>query len=161
MIRRNASRARLKSRSPGGHMEIKERYYRRIPQLVRRDRTNTGTSHLDPNLTDKLHAYALLESVPSVSPGHPSLIPTADGAFTRLLLTIPSYAVEDPTVSAAYESLLSKLPVGVHLVVLAQQSCQDSVNKWLALLDQCSSPWFISVLVLFSESQTEETSMPS
>ncbi len=136
-------------------MEIKERYYRRIPQLVRRDRTNTGTSHLDPNLTDKLHAYALLESVPSVSPGHPSLIPTADGAFTRLLLTIPSYAVEDPTVSAAYESLLSKLPVGVHLVVLAQQSCQDSVNKWLggAYLNGGFGAWefvFTTIITYFA-----------
>jgi hypothetical protein len=33
-------------------------------------------------------------------------------------------------------------------------------TRW-TLLDQCSLPWFTSVLVPFSESQTEETSMPS
>lgn len=113
-------------------MEIKERHYRRIPQLIRRDRGDGRSHALDSGSLDKLNALYLMEAVPGVGPSHPELIPTADGAIERLLFTIPNYAVEDETMAHAYQGLFAALPPDVRLVVLTQKSCETVVRKWLA-----------------------------
>jgi hypothetical protein len=112
-------------------MEIKKRHYRRIPQLVRRDRGDGTSRALDSAAADKLNALYLMEAFPGVGPGHPELIPTADGAIERVLFTIPKYAVEDETMARAYQTLFSKLPSGIRLVVLTQKSCETAVRGWL------------------------------
>jgi hypothetical protein len=71
-------------------MEIKERHYRRIPQLVRRERGDGRSHALNTDAANKLNALYLMESLPGVGPRRPPLIPTADGAIERILLTIPT-----------------------------------------------------------------------
>ena len=70
-------------------------------------------------------------------PKAPSLIPSADGAIARMLLTIPSYAVHDPPgpvsnpYGAAYRDLLTKLPPDIALLVLTHEGVQREVTAWL------------------------------
>src|SRR5660397_103121 len=59
---------------------------------------------------------ALAADMARREPTAPSLIETADGGIARMLLTIPAYAVVEPSGSrpnpygAAYRDLLAKLP---------------------------------------------------
>ena len=70
-------------------------------------------------------------------PTAPSLVATADGGIARMLLTIPAYAVTEPTgppsnpYGAAYRDLLTKLPASTELVVLTHEAVQPAVAQWL------------------------------
>ena len=70
-------------------------------------------------------------------PTAPSLVATADGGIARMLLTIPLYAVTEPTGSpsnpygAAYRDLLAKLPASTELVVLTHEAVKPTVATWL------------------------------
>lgn len=61
----------------------------------------------------------------------PSLIPTADGSISQLLLTIPTYATTNPEYAAAYESLFKAMPAGVKFIVLVHESAANAVNAWI------------------------------
>src|SRR5260370_33735037 len=58
-------------------------------------------------------------------------MPTADGPIGRLLLTIPSYAINEPVMAASYRSLLQALPSHTRLVVLVQSSAEAVFRGWL------------------------------
>ena len=78
---------------------------------------------------------AIVEELAGAQPQSPSLVATATGAMTRLLLTIPGYAarggVGNPY-GAAYRDLLAKLPAHTALVVLTHRGVADTVREWVS-----------------------------
>jgi hypothetical protein len=110
-------------------MQIRERHYRRIAELVPRYRGDLPQPDLAEHLLNRFNARALL--APGATPSHPNLVPTADGLITRMLLTVPNYAVQEPIMAAAYQSLLGALPSGIRLVALVQESAQTTFKQWL------------------------------
>ena len=75
---------------------IKERRYKRISALMRRDQGDQEQFKL--GLSDRLSAYDFLHAAPPpVRPANPSLMPSADGPISPILLTIPNYGIQDPT----------------------------------------------------------------
>jgi hypothetical protein len=112
---------------------IKTRHYNQVAALIRRDQGDQSNDLFALDLSKRITGFEiLLSNVPGpVRPANPSLIPSADGAISRVLLTIPTYAVQDPTMAAAYQSLLNSLPTGITLVVLVQTSARPAVDAWL------------------------------
>jgi hypothetical protein len=112
---------------------IRVRHYKPIPDLVRRDKGDVPHADFAVHLADRLAAFLPLDATqpPPVRPASPSLIPSADGAISRVLLTIPNYAVNNCKMSAAYRSLISSLPSTTALVVLAQAESEETVKKWV------------------------------
>lgn len=80
---------------------------------------------------------AMAADITRREPNAPSLIPSADGAITRMLMTIPSYAVQDPSgagtnpYAAAYRDMLAKLPASIELLVLTHEAVEQDVTAWL------------------------------
>lgn len=73
---------------------IKPRHYAKIPSLIRRD---IAVERFADQLRKRMAAFEFVEAAkpPPVRPSNPSLIGTADGPISRILLTIPQYAVDD------------------------------------------------------------------
>jgi len=83
----------------------------------------------------RLRTAAVAASISGTRPSSPSLVATADGAIARLLLTIPSYAVEGVDTNpyaAVYRDLIVKLPAETELVVLTHDGVAADVRAWLA-----------------------------
>lgn len=114
---------------------IKPRHYAKIPSLIRRDKGDIPVERFADQLRKRMAAFEFVEAAkpPPVRPSNPSLIGTADGPISRILLTIPQYAVDDPTMSAAYQALIGSLPSNTAFVVLVQQSAKTSVKSWRPL----------------------------
>lgn len=80
---------------------------------------------------------AMAADITRREPNAPSLIPSADGAITRMLMTIPSYAVQDPSgagtnpYAAAYRDMLAKLPASIELLVLTHEAVEQDVTAWI------------------------------
>lgn len=112
---------------------IKPRHYAKIPGLIRRDKGDLPADRFAAQLRRRMAAFEFIEAAkpPPVRPANPFLIGTADGPISRILLTIPRYAVDDPTMSAAYQALIGSLPSNTALVILVQQSAKASVESWL------------------------------
>ena len=66
-------------------------------------------------------------------PLQPSLIPSADGALERLLLTIPAYAMRGPNnpLWNIYQDLILKLPSHTQLHILVHESVCSMLEDWL------------------------------
>jgi hypothetical protein len=83
----------------------------------------------------RLRTAAVAASIFGTRPSSPSLVATAQGAIARLLLTIPSYAVEGGAANpygAVYRDLIVKLPGETKLVILTHDAVADEVRGWLA-----------------------------
>ncbi len=83
----------------------------------------------------RLQTAAVAAEITGTRPGSPSLVASADGAMARLLLTIPSYAVQggsDNPYGVVYRDLLAKLPDQTELVILTHDAAADSVRGWLS-----------------------------
>jgi hypothetical protein len=113
---------------------LKKRHYAKIPQLIRRDKGDLPSEDFAVQLRRRMAAFRFVEAAqpPPVRPSNPSLIGTADGAIKRILLTIPKYAVDDPTMSAAYQALIGSLPATTAIVALVQNSAKPTIDSWLA-----------------------------
>lgn len=104
-----------------------------VGEVVRTDRDVPAEDRRRRSATAAV-AAALLRREPRA----PSLVATADGAIGRMLLTIPAYAVREPSpatsnpYAVAYRDLLAKLPSTTELVVLTHEAVQTSVAEWLA-----------------------------
>jgi hypothetical protein len=109
---------------------LKERHYKKIDGLVTRSRGDLPEPELSRHLQRVFEASTLLEAR-AARPDRPRLIPSADGPITRMLLTIPAYAVEEPIMASAYRSLLQSLPGAVRLAILVQASAEQEVRQWL------------------------------
>ena len=105
---------------------LRERQYPKVAELVRRSEQDTDWGE---------RARGAIEGVASrrgdLGPGSPSLVSSAHGAFDRILLAIPAYAVdgEENPIAAAYLDLLSKLPPDVEFVVVAHESVEQRVAR--------------------------------
>lgn len=67
---------------------------------------------------------------------NPQLISSSEGAFKKILLTIPSYAVHDPDhrknpYKAIYMDFLHKLPEYVELFIIVNKGSEEAVHSWL------------------------------
>ena len=83
----------------------------------------------------RLRTAAVAASISGTRPSSPSLVATAQGAIARLLLTIPSYAVEGGDANpygAVYRDLIAKLPGETELVILTHEVVETEVRGWLA-----------------------------
>lgn len=83
----------------------------------------------------RLRTAAVAASIAGTRPSSPSLVATAHGAIARLLLTIPSYAVDGGPrnpYGVVYRDLLAKLPEETDLVILTHEAVADDVRGWLA-----------------------------
>ncbi len=97
-------------------------------------------SRIDADLPDdvrraRLRTAAVAASISGTRPSAPSLVGSAAGAIARLLLTIPSYAVEGGAgnpYGVVYRDLLGKLPAQTELVVLTHDAVAEDVRGWLA-----------------------------
>jgi hypothetical protein len=109
------------------------RHYPKVKGLVRRTKADLSPEFLEARTL----ATPSLREMMQAKPAHPSLVSTAHGAFSKLLLTIPAYAVEAPgpgeenPLAIAYQDLLQKLPAQVELIVLTHEAVQDQVDSWL------------------------------
>jgi hypothetical protein len=111
---------------------LKQRHYPRISRLVRRDRTDSGVHELEHPTPRRLAGRIFADmTAPPVTPASPKLIGTAGGDISRMLLTIPNYAVAEEIMAAAYRSLLSQLTASVRLVVLMQEDAEATIRSWL------------------------------
>jgi hypothetical protein len=82
----------------------------------------------------RLRTAAVAASISGTRPTSPSLVPTAAGAIARLLLTIPSYAVEGGDANpyaVVYRDLIAKLPAQTALVILTHDAVAGEVRGWL------------------------------
>ena len=82
----------------------------------------------------RLRTAAAAASISGTRPASPSLVATAQGAIARLLLTIPSYAVEDGAgnpYAVVYRDLIAKLPAETELVILTHDALAAEVRGWL------------------------------
>ena len=83
----------------------------------------------------RLRTAAVAASISGTRPSSPSLVATAHGAIARLLLTIPSYAVDGGEANpygAVYRDLIAKLPAPTELIILTHDAVADEVRGWLA-----------------------------
>ena len=77
---------------------------------------------------------AVAAQITGTRPRSPSLVASAAGAIARLLMTIPSYAVqggEDNPYGVVYRDLIAKLPPSTELVILTHDEVADTVRSWL------------------------------
>jgi hypothetical protein len=102
--------------------------YRSRDPLVRRDQGDRPLAEL---LEASRAVVPFFEAMGVVQPVAPSLVPSAAGPLSRLLLTIPEYATEEPY-ARAYRSLLGLLPAHTRLVVLTHEAARDRVAGWLS-----------------------------
>ena len=82
----------------------------------------------------RLRTAAVAASFAGTRPSAPSLVASAHGAIERLLLTIPSYAVEGGAgnpYAVVYRDLLRKLPAQTALVILTHDAVAGDVRGWL------------------------------
>ena len=110
---------------------LKERHYKKVDALVTRYKGDLPEPELSRHLERVFEASTLLQSVGVSRPERPKLVPTADGPIRRMLLTVPAYAVAQPIMAAAYQSLLRSLPQEVRLVVLVQAAAEEGARQWL------------------------------
>ena len=97
-------------------------------------------SRTDVDLPDdvrraRLRTAAVAASISGTRPSAPALVGSAAGAIARLLLTIPSYAVEGGAgnpYGVAYRDLIAKLPAPTALVILTHDAVAGDVRGWLA-----------------------------
>ena len=71
-------------------------------------------------------------AVRTVVPGlqQPGLVSSFDGSLDRILLCFPSWAVADPSLVAAYRSLLAALRPGTRFIAVHSASERDVVEGW-------------------------------
>ena len=112
---------------------IKQRHYNQVADLVRRDKGDAPLAQFFESLDHKALTRNLLAytTAKPTRPEAPTLVSSADGDISRLLLTIPSYAVADDIMAAAYQELIRSLPEAVELVVLVQDAAHEDVEAWL------------------------------
>ena len=82
---------------------------------------------------------AIVEELAGAQPASPSLVATAAGAMTRLLLTIPSYAVRGGAANpygVVYRDLLARLPAQTQLVILTHAGVADAVREWVSAAER-------------------------
>jgi hypothetical protein len=82
----------------------------------------------------RLQTAAVAAQISGTRPHSPALVATAAGAISRLLLTIPRYAVDggaDNPYGVVYRDLLAKLPAQTELVILTHDAVADTVRGWV------------------------------
>ena len=97
--------------------------------------TRTDADVPDDVRRARLRTAAVAAPISGTRPSSPSLVATAAGAIARLLLTIPSYAVqggEDNPYGVVYRDLIAKLPAETELVILTHDAVAADVRGWLA-----------------------------
>jgi hypothetical protein len=115
---------------------VRPRHFTMPPELVRRD---TGDMSEESRQV-RARASAILADLLPARPVRPRLVASAGGTVTRMMLTVPAYAVDSPPLAAAYRDLLAKLPVQTSYLVLAHESVADTVRGWSDRLDVVAAP---------------------
>jgi hypothetical protein len=109
-----------------------ERHFPLVPGAVSRLDADVPEAVIAARIETAAAATQLL----GVEPERPSLVPSADGAISRMLLTIPHWAVDEVQgepnpYGTVYRDLLGKLPDDVALLVLTHRSAASGVRGWL------------------------------
>ena len=94
----------------------------------------TDTDVPDDVRRRRMQTAGFANELAGLAPVAPSLIATAAGSIARILLTIPSYAVEGGAANpygVVYRDLLGKLPAVTELVILTHEGVASVVRGWL------------------------------
>ena len=113
------------------------------PELVRRDTGDVSAQSQHA----RAQASPILADLSPPRPARPRLVASAGAAVTRMMLTVPAYAVESPPLAAAYRDLLAKLPAQTDYLVLAHESVADTVRGWRDRLEVVPAPEHINFSV--------------
>jgi hypothetical protein len=110
-----------------------ERHFPHVPEAVSRLDADVP----EPVIFARAETAEVAGQLLGVEPERPKLVPSADGAVRRMLLTIPRWAVADiggepNPYGTAYRDLFAKLPEGLETVVLVHRSVAADVASWLA-----------------------------
>lgn len=111
-------------------LPLRPRHFPAVPGEVRR----TDADLPDEVRRARLRTAAVAASITATRPSSPSLVATARGAIARLLLTIPSYAVDGGDANpyaVVYRDLIAKLPAETALVILTHDAVAATVRDWL------------------------------
>jgi hypothetical protein len=122
---------------------VRPRHYATAPELVRR---HTGDLSVE---SQRIRAQAgpIIADLLPPRPERPSLVASAGGPVTRILFTIPAYAVHSPALAAAYQDLLAKLPAETRFLVLTHESAAETVAGWSDRIDVVAGPDHINFSV--------------
>lgn len=104
------------------------RHYDKVEELVIRTSRDVSPAFVE----GRGLVEPIVEELRGPRPTRPSLVPSADGAIERLLLTIPAYAVGSPVLRHAYRRLLAQLGSAVDVVALTHESVEGEVTAWVA-----------------------------
>ncbi|MFP5317573.1 MAG: hypothetical protein ACLGI2_04685 [Acidimicrobiia bacterium] len=105
---------------------LRPRPYPATPGLVRR----TAADFSAAERRSRGVRGHLIQADLDLRPAEPRLVSTAHGRIERMLLTVPSYAVQSPPLAAVYGSLLRTLRPEVALTILTHESVEGTVSGW-------------------------------
>lgn len=106
-------------------LDIKERHYQPVEGLVRRTSGDVSPKFLE--MRSMVTPFTI--TAQPAKPQSPSLISSSEGAMERLLLTIPSYALQG--LSSTYQDIFSTIPDDTRLIILVHASAATEVRQWL------------------------------
>ena len=104
------------------------------PATTRRSRVRSSarTPTCPPEVRRRrMQTAGFADELVGLRPAAPSLVATAAGSMAKVLLTIPSYAVQGGAANpygAVYRDLLAKLPAETELVILTHEGVADDVR---------------------------------
>lgn len=85
-----------------------------------------------PEIGARMRAESLIRKLALPGLQQPRLVSTYAGVFERILLTLPSYAVNDTELASAYQSLIAALRPGTHFIVLHHAADKMTVEAWFS-----------------------------
>ena len=109
---------------------LRPRHHAPVPGEIKR----TDADLPDDARRRRAATAAVAAQITGTRPRSPALVASAAGAIAKLLLTIPSYAVqdgEDNPYAVVYRDLIAKLPPATELVILTHDVVADTVRGWL------------------------------
>jgi hypothetical protein len=115
---------------------VRPRHYVLPAELVRRD---TGDLSAESQRV-RAEAGPIIADLLPPRPANPRLVASAGGPITRMLFTIPAYAVRSEPLAAAYRDLLAKLPARTRFLVLTHESVADTIRGWSDRIDVVAGP---------------------
>lgn len=120
---------------------VKLRHYTKSSSLPRRD-----SADLSPEALRQRSISGPFSASPHLAkPENPSLIPSCHGPISRILFTIPEYAVYDPALSSVYRDLFKKLPPDVLFTILTHENMETEISAWHAASGNTKAPEIISI----------------
>lgn len=118
---------------------LRPRHHAPVPGEIKR----ADADRPDDARRGRARTAAVAAQITGTRPRSPALVASAAGAIDRLLLTIPSYAVQggaDNPYGVVYRDLIAKLPPTTELVILTHDEVADTVRGWVTAAAKRAAP---------------------